>query len=344
MRAAVDDELRALGHACLDVRRDAVAMLGPDQRTDLHALLVTRTDDHPGGRIAQRLQHAVRGPAHRDGNRSREAPLAGVAERRVQDRRDRQLQVGVRHDDHVVLCAAQRLHALAMGRGFRVDVLGHRRRAHERDRRDGGMAEQRVDRGPGAVDYVQDAGRETRVEEQLSKARTSQRGSLRGLQDEGVACHYGERKHPERDHHREVERGDAGANADRVAVEVLVDAAGDVAQRAALQQGRRAAREIDHLDPAPDLPAGLLQCLPVMARHDRGELLEVVLEHGLVPEHQPDPFHDRCAGPRSEGFDGGADPVVDLDRVRQRDVFDDLACGRVVDGQGARILLRQAPL
>ena len=52
---------------------------------------------------------------------------------------DRLVDDGVRHHDHVVLGAAERLDALAGARRALVDELAHRRRADERDRVDPGM-------------------------------------------------------------------------------------------------------------------------------------------------------------------------------------------------------------
>ena len=66
--------------------------------------------------------------------RSPAEPYAGADERVGRD-----VEVGVGHDDGVVLRAAERLHALAVRRGGRVDVFRDRRRADERDRLDVGM-------------------------------------------------------------------------------------------------------------------------------------------------------------------------------------------------------------
>ena len=51
----------------------------------------------------------------------------------------RLVEVGVGHDDQVVLGPAGRLHALAVPRAGLVDVLRHGRRADERDRRHQGV-------------------------------------------------------------------------------------------------------------------------------------------------------------------------------------------------------------
>src|SRR5213076_1539465 len=64
-----------------------------------------------------------------------------------------------------------------------------------------------------------------------------------------VAIH---RKHPHRHHRREIERRDAGADAERLAHRPAVDATPDLLGEFALQQMRDAAGELDHLDTASD--------------------------------------------------------------------------------------------
>ena len=89
-------------------------------------------------------------------------------------------------------------------------------------------------------------------DQQLAEPHGRQRHLLRRLQDERVAAGERHREHPERDHHREVERRDADADADRVADRLAVDVAGDVRQRLAHEQAGDAAGELDHLDAALD--------------------------------------------------------------------------------------------
>ena len=60
--------------------------------------------------------------AHQHRHRDRHAALAGRAVGRADQRVDRLLEVGVGHHDHVVLGAAERLHALAVARAGLVDV------------------------------------------------------------------------------------------------------------------------------------------------------------------------------------------------------------------------------
>ena len=202
------------------------------------------------------------------------------------------------------------------------------------------MLEQRVDCAGRAVDHVQNAGRKTSFEEELGQARAAEGRAVRWLEDEGVARDDGQREHPERDHYREVEGRDACADADRIAVQVLVDAARDVPQRPSLQEGRRAACEVDDLDATPHFAAGLVERLAVVARDEGGELLEVVLEQRLETEHEPDAVHYRGARPGAKGFRGCTHRGIDLARVRQRHVLDHFGGGWVVHRQRPGVLSR----
>ena len=107
-----------------------------------------------------------------------------------------------------------------------------------------------------------------------------------GLQDEGVAADDGERQEPQRHHRREVERGDRGADADRLAHRDAVDAAGDVLEAVAHQHRRRAARDLDALDAAAKAAARLVERLAVLGGDDAGDLVEVLFEQLLELEHR----------------------------------------------------------
>ena len=139
-----------------------------------------------------------------------------------------------------------------------VDVLRDRGRADERDRLDVGVVEQRVDGHLVAVDDVEDTvgqpGLGVQLGDQVGRARVA----LARLEHERVAAGDGDRVHPHRHHDREVERRDAGDDAERLAERVRVDAAGDLVVELALEQLRDAAGELDDLAAAHHLAAGVV--------------------------------------------------------------------------------------
>ena len=73
------------------------------------------------------------------------------------------------------------------------------------------------------------------------------------------------RKHPARHHAGEVERRDAGHDAERLAQRPVVDARGDLVGEVALEQLRNAAGEFDDLDAARDLALRIAEHLAVLA-------------------------------------------------------------------------------
>jgi hypothetical protein len=166
--AAVDDEFGAFLHADVDVAEHLLHVLLGDQRPHLGVRIGRRADLQRAHPRRQRLDQLVGGLlAHRHRHRNRHAALAGRAVAGAHQRVGRLVHVGVGHHDHVVLGAAERLHALAVVRAGPVDVLGDRRRADEADRLDVGMVQDRVDDLLVAVHDVEDAVRKAGLAEQL---------------------------------------------------------------------------------------------------------------------------------------------------------------------------------
>ena len=94
--------------------------------------------------------------------------------------------------------------------------------------------------------------------------RLHERDFFRGLEHEGIAAGDGEREHPHRHHRREVERGDAGAHANRLQHGMAIHASTDVLGMLALEQMRRADGELDHLDAALHRTGSVFQCFAVL--------------------------------------------------------------------------------
>ena len=125
------------------------------------------------------------------------------------------------------------------------------------------------------MDDVEDAVGKAGLGEQLRQAVRGQRRSLGGLQHERVAGRDRERREPERDHRREVERGDPAAHTEREAVHRDVHAPRHLIERLALHQRGHPGGQLDHLDPPPHLAAGLVEMLAVLSRHQLGELVQL---------------------------------------------------------------------
>ena len=117
------------------------------------------------------------------------------------------------------------------------------------------------------------------LEEQLGDPHRHRRIALRRLEDEGVAAGDRRRALPQRDHRREVERRDAGDDAERLAQRIEIDAGAGAVAELALHQVRDAAGELDHLEPALDVALGVGEGLAVLGGEQPGE----VVVFGLRP-------------------------------------------------------------
>jgi hypothetical protein len=93
--------------------------------------------------------------ADRHDDRQRHAALARRTEGRARQIVDDLVEIGVGHDDAVVLGAAHRLDALSGGDAALIDIMRDVGRADEADRRDGGMIEDRVDHFLVAMDDLE---------------------------------------------------------------------------------------------------------------------------------------------------------------------------------------------
>ena len=168
-------------------------MSGPSSASLFHAVahlqacdaLLEFAEEVVGGRVADG-----------DGDGDRHAALACRAVRGADESVGGLIEIGIGHDDHVVFCAAERLHALAVLCAFAVDVLGDGGRADEADGLDGGVREDGVDGGLVAVDDVEDAVGQAGFLEHLGEEDGGAGVALAGLEDEGVAAGEGDREHP----------------------------------------------------------------------------------------------------------------------------------------------------
>ncbi len=128
------------------------------------------------------------------------------------------------------------------------------------------MRQEGIDRDGITVHDVDDAVGHARLLGQLSQKQRRRGVLLRWLQDEGVAARDGVGQHPERDHHREVERGDAGDHAQRFEHGMDVDTARHLGRVRPLQQVRDAAREFDVFESSSHLAGRVAEHLPVLRR------------------------------------------------------------------------------
>ena len=144
--APVDDQLGALFGAFRDPAFDlflvrlchhgAVMGIGIGRYADAQRL------DRGDQLVAQPLRRIL---AHRHDHGQRHAAFARRAEGGAGQVAHHLVEIGVGHDDTVILRAAHRLHPLARAHAAFIDIMGDVRRADEADRRDVGMIEDGID-------------------------------------------------------------------------------------------------------------------------------------------------------------------------------------------------------
>src|SRR5690606_10734356 len=131
---------------------------------------------------------------------------------------------------------------------------------------------------------------------------------------------------------REVERGDAGHHAQRLADRGDVDPGGDLGGQLALQLHADAAGQFDDLHAPGDLAEGVGVHLAVLGGDQLGDLVAVRVEQLAVLEQDRRAPGQRGGAPGGEGVLGGGDGGVDLVGGRERDLLLLDARGRVPDG------------
>ncbi|MNR01072.1 hypothetical protein D3C85_1168660 [compost metagenome] len=199
-----------------------------------------------------------------------------------------------------------------MGGAGAVDVLADRHRTDEGDGADIRVGEQAVDHLAGAVQHLQHALGCAGLDKQLGQAVGGHGVLFRRLEDEAVAGGDGQGKHPQRNHRREVERGDADAYAQRLNPTGGVDIAGHVLHGLAHHQAGDIGRLFDHLDAAPDVALGVGQGLAGFLGEDFRQFVVVFLEQVLITQHQPGAIGHRHFAPGEEGGLGAGDGGLDL--------------------------------
>ena len=246
-------------------------MTGPDVDLEVVGLADLEHLDRARQALDQRVVDRLVAE-HAGGGR---ALLAGVQERRLHERGDDLVEVGVGVDDHAVLAAHLGDHALEvllagrrLGRGpddVEPDLVGaregdrvHARVAHERGA-DVALAGQQRERRR----------RHARLAQRARDHQGTARRLLGGLEDHGVAGRQAGGGHPERDREREVPRRDDGHDPAGVPAQ-LVALAGRLEQGSALREVDRPARVVlEEVDRLADVAVGLRPRLGALAHGER---------------------------------------------------------------------------
>ena len=153
--------------------------------------------------------------------------------------------------------------------------------------------------------------------QQLGQQQRRRRIALGRLQHERVAAGERHREHPHRHHRREIERRDAGDDAQRLAQRPVVDAAADVVGELALQQLRDAAGELDDLDAALHFALRVADStLPCSCVIDGRKRLGLRSSSSLKRNITRARFERRRLAPRRQRTQRRVDRCIDVGRRR----------------------------
>ncbi|MNO89743.1 hypothetical protein D3C76_812360 [compost metagenome] len=177
-------------------------------------------------------------------------------------------------------------------------------RTHEGHGLDVRVVANQVHRIDATMDDVEHSLGYTGLQRQFNQAHGHQWVLLGRLEDKGVAGSDGHREHPQRDHRREVERGDAGAHAQRLHQGIGVDTVGNVIGQLTHLQVTDGGGVLDHLQTAEHITFGIRQGLALFGGEQGGQFLDVLADQLLVFEEDPRAGADRGLAPGLEGFLG----------------------------------------
>ena len=310
-----------------------------DHRPDVGVVLPTRSKPQllDGGDefFLERVVDAL----VRDDARCGRAALAGRPERGPHDAFDREVEIGVVHDDDRVLAAQLEVHVLECLRPGLEHLHARLARAGERDHADVGMAHHTIaDAAPAAEDDVHHAVREAGLAEQLDEALRERRRVARRLQHDGVPADERRDELPRRDRDREVPRRNRADDADRHAYAHVPLVRQLRRSRLAVEAPPLAGHVVRDVDRLLDVPARLGAHLAHLVRHQVGERVLLLLEQSREAEEDLPALRARHEPPVRVRLLRGRDRAVDVVGGRAREDADRLAVGRAraLEGLGPR--------
>ena len=292
-------------------------MFPGDERAHLRLRVLRGADLEFRDPLLEERQQPVARVPDRHHHGDRHAALA----RRTVGGRDRcvrcQFEIRIRQNQHVILRAAQSLHALALLCPLLVEGTGHRRGAHEAQGRHVGMRDQCLHGHAVAVHDVEDTIRKPRRREEFRETVGSGGILFRGLEDRAVPAGNGDGKHPERHHGGKIEGRDASHHAQGLADGGEVDAGRNLGGVLPLQELRDPTGEFHGLETPLHFTPGVGQRLAVLTRNDGRQFVPRLLEQAAKAKQDLRSLGDRCIAPGREDRPGSRHGRSDLRGVRK---------------------------
>ena len=329
---SIHQQLGAFTHTLCDVAADAIQRGLGDDRAHFSRQVFAVQDLQGFGALDQFGHDFVGHIAHQHRHTDGHATLSSRAVGSTNQGIDHLVQIGVRHDHHVVFRATQSLHALAMVGASLVDVVGNRRGTDKADGFDIGVHQQGVHRFFVALHDVEHAIGQPRLLEQIGQHQRRCRVGRAGFQDKGVTRGDGHGEHPHGHHDRKVEWRDTSHHTQGLAQCPVVDAGGHLLGVIALEQLRNAGGEFDDVDATRHLALGIGEHLAVFGGDGVGQGVFVLVQQFQKFEHDPGTAQRRRIGPsRKSGLRSGHG-LADIGRIGQGHVAGDFTGSGVGDG------------
>ena len=243
-------------------------------------------------------------------------------------------RVGVLEHDNRVLPAHLELDSGQPLAAERVDAEPGRHRAREADRRDAGVADDRVaDLAARPVDDVQHTRRQSGLHQGLRQVLHRDRDERRRLHHHGVAGNQCRRQLPGRDRDREVPRSDQPDDPERLLHRVQVRARHARRELLAADPPALSCEEAQDVDRALHLAGRLGQRLPFLGTEVPRRLVLPCREQRGSAKEDRAPGRRRRLAPGGKRLLRGFDRCVHLAGAAGRDLCDDLTrAGRVLAG------------
>src|SRR5262249_12744754 len=160
---------------------------------------------------------------------------------------------------------------------------------------------QRVDRFLVAVDDVEHAFRQASLEKEFSDPQRPRRVAFGRFENERVATSDRWSAFPQRNHRREIKRGDAGDNAERLGHRDKINAAPGALAEFTLHQVWNPAGELQDLEAALDVALGIREGLAVLGGQQAGQIVVLALDQFQELEHYAGAALGIGRGPGREG-------------------------------------------
>ena len=268
--ATVEHHAGAISFSFIDPLGDALLARAGDNRAHFAGRVSAGANHNLFGASLDGRNQLLRNAAHSHDYRQGHAALTGSPEGTGADVLSSKLDVGVGHDNGVVVSATQSLHALTVSHTGVLHNVSHRGGTHKADGVNARVGEDVAHQVAVTSNYVEQTVRQAGllVEASYEVRGAGNRGGY--LEDEGVTGGQGYRVHPQWHHGREVEGANASDDADRLTHSVYVYTTRGLVSEFTLESSVNAAHKVHGFATTGNLTQGVTVSLAAFAHDNVG--------------------------------------------------------------------------